>query len=96
MYNYPRLIWGFKKKVQVQFTFDHLPKRRVVQIAFFALAIILVALFVWIFVKKPSQQETLTQKSVEQAPKPAQATPKTNPFEVKTNPFKDIKTNPFR
>lgn len=27
---------------------------------------------------------------------PTKILPKTNPFETKTNPFKDIKTNPFR
>lgn len=96
MYDFPKLIFGFKKESSVQFTFDNLPKKRVVLVVLSAVVVILVILVVWIFVFKPSQQKTPTQKPGQSAQNPAKELPKTNPFEVKTNPFKGVKTNPFR
>lgn len=96
MYDYSRLIFGFKKESSVKFTFNNFPKKRMVLVVLSASVVILLVLAVWIFVYKPSQQKTPTQKPSQSTQNPAKELPKTNPFEVKTNPFKDVKTNPFR
>lgn len=95
MFNYDKLIFGFKKRVQVQLTIDNLGKKKVTIIVF--IGMVLLVTFAGLVLFKPWQSKSSTiTKPVEQIPKPTQADPQTNPFEVKTNPFKDIKTNPFR
>lgn len=60
------------------------------------LTILLAALAVGIFVLKPWQtKQSGLQESAQEAQDKSTEFPQTNPFEVKTNPFKDIKTNPF-
>lgn len=60
------------------------------------LIILLAAIAVWILVSKPWQAKSpVVQKSAQENQGQPQEIPKTNPFEVKTNPFKDVRTNPF-
>lgn len=61
------------------------------------LIILLAALAVWVFITKPWQAKPAAlQGFAQEAQNKSKEFPQTNPFEVKTNPFKDIKTNPFR
>lgn len=61
-------------------------------------AMIIFIISIGLILLKPWQTKipVLTQKPAEQIVKPTRAIPQTNPFEVKTNPFKDVKINPFR
>ena len=46
--------------------------------------------------QKRDQFHQPTEKIIKDAQIPTSAIPQTNPFDIKTNPFKNIKTNPFR
>lgn len=96
MYNFDELIYGFKKKIQVQLTFDNLSQKKFIIIVLIGVVLLVIVAGSILYKSWQTKTSPPTQKLTEQPPKPTQAAPQNNPFEVRTNPFKDIKTNPFR
>lgn len=59
--------------------------------------VVFIGIIVVYFLFQRSLKSNLeNQLPIKETTSPTEVLPKTNPFETKTNPFKDIKTNPFR
>lgn len=96
MLNYSQLILGFKKKVQLQYAFNDSAHKKLIIILFSLLILVIVTGLLFVYQPFSEKLPSLNPKPTAAVLTPTPKTPKTNPFETKTNPFKDIKTNPFR